>query len=955
MLKHSILTILLFTISLVGFGQTASIKGIVTDRTDNTPVAGATVSLLLQKDSSVVKNVVSSNSGSFEFLNLENDSFIVKVNSINFQENLSFVTIKNNSSRNLGNVSMDKKGKDLAAVTVVARATPVIQKGDTSQFSASQYKVNPDASTEDLIKKMPSITVAKDGTVTAQGEQVRKITIDGKDFFGDDASAALRNLPSEVVDKIQVFDRLSDQAQLTGVDDGNSTKAINIVTKSGLKNGQFGRAYVGYGTNERYAAGGNVSFFKGDRRLSLVGNFNNINQQNFGSQDLLGLTSSGGRASAGGGGGGGRPGQGGGGWGGGNDNFSVGQSNGISKTNAFGINFSNQYGKKLSLSSSYFYNQSANNNLSVLNTETFADNGKNLITNQNSNSSTDNYNHRFNMRLEYKIDSNNSIFFIPNVSIQGNTSNSLSSFKNFIGADDSTSNALIKSMADRSGYNIRNNILYRHAFAKKGRSLSLGFNVNFTKNSGESISDADYRFYKNGISTDSSRNQFADNLTNGENYTGTITYTEPVGKKSQLQFEYSPGIQKNKADNQTFLFDGNKYNQFDPRFSNKFDNTVTTNRGGLTYRFNKNKDEMLSLGMNVQAATIKSERVFPTVTSVKQSFSDFLPNAMWRKKLSAVSNIRIFYRSSVNFPSVNQLQDVVDVSNPLRVTVGNPNLKQSNTQFLGGRYSYTNSKTSKSFFANLFVQSASNYISNATYIARADSLIQNGDTLKRGSQLSIPMNLNGYRSLRSFFTYSMPIKAIKTTLNLNAGFSYSKLPGMVNNRLTNTDNLVYNTGIVLASNISEYVDFNINYNIALNEAKNSQSKSLNNRFINQSTGFALNLLSKKGWFFQNDISNQTYTGLSEGLNQSFWLWNAGIGKKFLKNKAGELKLTVFDLLKQNQSISRSITETGIEDRQSEVLQQYFLLTFTYNLKNFGVAKKTNNAAGDKDRMGGPGF
>ena len=956
MFKLSILTILLFTISSVGFGQTASIKGIVTDRTDNTPVAGATVSLLLQKDSSVVKNVVSSNSGSFEFLNLENDSFIVKVNSINFQENLSFVTIKNNSSRNLGNVSMDKKGKDLAAVTVVARATPVIQKGDTSQFSASQYKVNPDASTEDLIKKMPSITVAKDGTVTAQGEQVRKITIDGKDFFGDDASAALRNLPSEVVDKIQVFDRLSDQAQLTGVDDGNSTKAINIVTKSGLKNGQFGRAYVGYGTNERYAAGGNVSFFKGDRRLSLVGNFNNINQQNFGSQDLLGLTSSGGRASAGGGGGGGgRPGQGGGGWGGGNDNFSVGQSNGISKTNAFGINFSNQYGKKLSLSSSYFYNQSANNNLSVLNTETFADNGKNLITNQNSNSTTDNYNHRFNMRLEYKIDSNNSIFFIPNVSIQGNTSNSLSSFKSFIGADDSTSNAFIKSMADRSGYNIRNNILYRHAFAKKGRSLSLGFNVNFTKNSGKSISDADYRFYKNGISTDSSRNQFADNLTNGENYTGTITYTEPVGKKSQLQFEYSPGIQKNKADNQTFLFDGNKYNQFDPKFSNKFDNTITTNRGGVTYRFNKNKDEMLSLGLNVQAATIKSERVFPTVTSVKQSFSDFLPNAMWRKKLSAVSNIRIFYRSSVNFPSVNQLQDVVDVSNPLRVTVGNPNLKQSNTQFLGGRYSYTNSKTSKSFFANLFVQSASNYISNATYIARADSLIQNGDTLKRGSQLSIPMNLNGYRSLRSFFTYSMPIKAIKTTLNINAGFSYSKLPGMVNNRLTNTDNLVYNTGIVLASNISEYVDFNINYNIALNEAKNSQSKSLNNRFINQSTGFALNLLSKKGWFFQNDISNQTYTGLSEGLNQSFWLWNAGIGKKFLKNKAGELKLTVFDLLKQNQSISRSITESGIEDRQSEVLQQYFLLTFTYNLKNFGVAKKTNNAAGDKDRMGGPGF
>ena len=188
---------------------------------------------------------------------------------------------------------MSQQGKDLSGVTVVAKAPPVIQKGDTSQFSASQYKVNPDATTEDLIKKMPGITVDKDGTVTAQGEQVKKVTIDGKDFFGDDASAALKNLPSEVVDKIQVFDKLSDQAQLTGYDDGNSVKAINIVTKSGIKNGQFGRAYVGYGTNDRYNAGGNVSFFKGERRLSFVGNFNNINQQNFGSQDLLGLTSSG--------------------------------------------------------------------------------------------------------------------------------------------------------------------------------------------------------------------------------------------------------------------------------------------------------------------------------------------------------------------------------------------------------------------------------------------------------------------------------------------------------------------------------------------------------------------------------------------------------------------------------------------------------------------------------------
>ena len=203
-----------------------------------------------------------------------------------------------NGVTDLGTINLLKQGKELADVTVVSKAPPVIQKGDTAQFSASQFKVNPDATTEDLIKKMPGITVDRNGTVTAQGEQVRKVTIDGKDFFGDDASAALKNLPSEVVDKIQVFDRLSDQAQLTGFDDGNSQKSINVVTKSGIKNGQFGRLYAGYGTDERYAAGGNISFFKGDRRISLVGNFNNINQQNFGSQDLLGLTSSAGAAVA---------------------------------------------------------------------------------------------------------------------------------------------------------------------------------------------------------------------------------------------------------------------------------------------------------------------------------------------------------------------------------------------------------------------------------------------------------------------------------------------------------------------------------------------------------------------------------------------------------------------------------------------------------------------------------
>jgi hypothetical protein len=945
--KNFLLASLLFLFQAMAFSQNGTIKGLVTDNTEKNPLPGATVSLLAQADSTLFKSTTTNRTGSFEFNNVEAGSFIVTITTVGYQQYVNFLKFTD-TLKDLGNVQMQKQGTDLSGVTIVARAPAVVQRGDTSQFSASQYKVNPDASTEDLIKKMPGITVDKDGTVTAQGEQVRKVTVDGRDFFGDDASATLRNLPSEVVDKIQVFDRLSDQAQLTGFDDGNSQKSINIVTKSGIKNGQFGRIYAGYGTDERYTAGGNVSFFKGNRRLSFVGNFNNINQQNFAFQDLLGVTSSansGNRGGGRGGHGGGRPG------GGGNgDNFNVGQASGISRTNAFGINFGNQWGPKMNVAGSYFFNQSENNNASQINTETFS-NPKHQFANQVSQTVTNNTNHRLNFRLEYKMDSSNSLFIIPNISFQNNDSRSRSVIKSYYGINDSINTSLVNILADRNGYNIRNNIMFRHAFAKRGRSLSLGVNTTFTKNNAEITSEGAYRFFKNGIPEDSLQNQFYDNATNGNTIGGTIAYTEPVGKKAQLQFDYNPSVQNNKADQQTYSFDGLKYSMFDSALSNKFDNKIITNNAGINFRFAKNRDEQFSVGVNFQNTKLESDRIFPTNTSVNQSFTNALPNLMWRKKISQTGNFRIFYRASTNFPSINQLQDVVNITNPLRISSGNPDLKQSYTHLLAGRYTYTNTKTSRSFFANLFLQTASDYITNGIYIPQSgDSLIQKNIVLNRGSQLTRPVNLDGYKSLRTFFTYSMPIKLLKTNLNLNAGFSYSKLPGLINNVSTNTDNYVYNGGVVFASNISQYVDFNISYNVNFNEAKTTSSFSSNNKYINHSAGAQLNLLNKHGWFVQNDVSNQVYTGLTSGFNATYTLWNAAVGKKFLKNKAGELKLSVFDLLKQNQSIVRTVTNLYIEDAQSEVLKQYFMLTFTYNLKNFGTRARQMNRPNREGQM-----
>jgi hypothetical protein len=295
---------------------------------------------------------------------------------------------------------------------------------------------------------------------------------------------------------------------------------------------------------------------------------------------------------------------------------------------------------------------------------------------------------------------------------------------------------------------------------------------------------------------------------------------------------------------------------------------------------------------------------------------------------------------------------VVNLSNPLRVSSGNPGLQQAYSHYVSGRYTFINTQKGQSFFANLFLQTSQNYISNATYVAQTDSVIQNGIVLKSGSQLTKPINLDGYKSFRSFFTYSMPVKFIKSTINLNAGFTYSKLPGLINSVETNTDNFTYNAGIVIASNVSEYVDFNLSYSANFNNAKSSLQSQADNNYVNQIAGIQFNLLSKNGWFLQNDLNNQIYSGLSAGFNQSFWLWNVAIGKKFLKNRLAELKLSVFDLLKQNQSIVRTVSENYIEDTQSQVLQQYFMLTFTYNLKNFGKGKPVNTQP-QRRRM--PGF
>src|SRR5215217_7836740 len=506
--------------------QSGTIGGTVQDQQNKAPLSNATANLKSIADSSFSRSVVTDSLGRFRFSDLQRDSFLLTVSFVGYNP------VTRGMRLDSADVSIEinlvpNSSQELATVIIRSTTAPV-QKGDTLQISASQFKVNPDATSEDLVRKVPGITI-ENGQVKAQGENVQKVTIDGRELFGDDATAALRNLPAEIVDKIQIFDRLSDQAQLSGFDDGTTSKSINIVTKANMRNGQFGRIFAGYGTDERYAAGGNAIILKENRKISLVGNFNNTNQQNFSQQDLLGVTSSNnqrgggpGNFRGGGGprgGGGTRP-QSGGNPGGGNfggfsnnNNFLVGQQNGINKTNAFGINYSDLWGPKITMTGSYFFNNTSNNTNEIANTQYYSGGGI-LDTTASSNTNT---NHRFNMRFEYRIDSANQIIISPNLSFQDNNSerhtnqityDSLSSLQRRISQNNTNSS--------RSGNNLNNSIFYRHAFAKRGRTFSVNLNTSYNKRSGGSYVNTFFRSIDSfGGYEDTTSNRFTDQRNNG--------------------------------------------------------------------------------------------------------------------------------------------------------------------------------------------------------------------------------------------------------------------------------------------------------------------------------------------------------------------------------------------------------------------------------------------------------
>ena len=916
--RKFLLIILFAGISSFSYSQTYKITGTITDSTGATPLFGVGLVLKVAHDTSnkVVGGTSSDSLGNFTISNVPPGEYRLKAVYTGYRPTGKRVVVAD-SNVALGKIPLRSSGVVMSGVEIKQDAIHVSQNGDTTSYRGDSFKTHPDATAEDLVNKLPGVT-NDNGKVSVHGEEVKQVLVDGKPFLGDDPSAALKSLPADVVDQVQVYDKMSDQGQFSGFDDGNSKKTINIVTRKSSMNGKFGKFYAGYGTDDRYNAGASVNIFNGAQRLTLLGMSNNINQQNFTTSDLSGVL---GNTSGHGGGKGGY---------GRNNSFMIGPQNGITATNAGGINYTDMWGKKVQVSGSYFFNESENRDSTTLSRNYFTSADSTLYYNEQSFATTRNINHRFNLKLEYDIDSMNTLIITPKFTSQFTGYSKQLTGGNISLSDVQQSFTRTNNSSQNLSYNASTGITYRHKFSKPGRTFGVDLNAAYAPRKGTGQYYSSNQFTNDTTLID----QHSSLLSAAYSGSSSFSWSEKAGKKGQFLFTYTPSYVLNTADKKTndYSSAANDYSLIDTTLSNKYQNTYITHKAGINYRFVETKYSII-LGNDFQYAILTGNQSFPQDSKIQKTFVNALPNMTFNYKFDRGQNLKIVYRTSTVAPTVTQLQNVIDNTNPLQLKTGNPLLSQDYENTIISHYGKANYEKSTGFFAFVYITLTDKYIGNSTYLADRDTTV-NGVFLNRGTQLITPVNLKGYKSGRTFLTYTFVLTKLKCNLSLTSSFGYTTTPSVINNKLNAANNFNLGPGIKLSSNISEKFDFTISYGGNLNFITNTIQTQSNNNYFSHTASLIFNWIIYKGFVFNTTVDQTFYSGLGQGYNSHYLLWNGSFGYKFLKDQSLEAKISAFDIMKQNTNVARTVSDTYIEDSRNNTLQQYFMLTVTYNLKKF---------------------
>lgn len=943
MKRFLLFTLLLWSVSSFAQKGIGSVRGTLLDGTATTkvPLDDATISIMAAKDSSLVSFTLTSNSGFFEIENLEAGAYYLLVSYQGFETvKQSFVVAAEKPVADLGEIKLGKAFKTLGEV-VVTDIAPIRVKGDTVEFNAGSFKTKPNAVVEDLLKKLPGVQVEKDGTIKAQGENVQKVYVDGKEFFGSDPKLATKNLSADMVESVQVYDDMSEQAKFSKIDDGSKSKAINIKLKKDKKNGVFGRATAGYGTQDHYDASLSVNRFKGDRQVSVIGAANNVNKQGFSFSDVVSSMGGMGAMMSGGGGGGGammmsgRPGA-------GSPMGGGSNSSGIARSLSGGLNYRDVWSPKIDASGSLFYSNTKTEQVQSRFRQTFESNDTILRGDTKSYGLNENQNVRFNFRVEYRIDSMNSLLYTPSFTLQHSESNSLDSTLQTrvapSGTSKNISNSFNRSNNIRDGYNINQNLLWRHRFSRAGRTLTLGLTNALNKSEGEGKTYSPFTSYNRftGLPFTSIQDQETEQETQGNNNTLSTSYTEPIGRNKIVEVNYAYTNNHSTSDRKANSFNpgSGKYDKVSMSQTNSFDNRYTSSRVGANFRVQQRKYNY-QVGMGAQFGELENHSIRASNgfkdSVTKQSYTNLFPTANFNYNFARSKTLRFNYRGRTNQPSVSQLQPITDSSNLLYITKGNPSLDQEFVNNFSLGFNTFNMISFKYYSANINVSQTANKIVNHTTIS------------PNGSQLTQPINMDGAYNVSAFFAIGMPLKKIKgLNINLNSvimnNHDVSRQTILANSNTaednyTNTILLTQTAG--LNYNWKEKLDLGVSGSVTYNNYKNKLQKANNQEYVSQTYSADISYTFKKSLILATDFDYFITSGLAAGYNQNVPMWNASIAKQFLKGKQAELRFSVNDILNQNQSFTRNTGNNYIEDVQSNVLRRFFMLSFSYKLNRMG--------------------
>ncbi len=908
-------TLLIFTNYQSSAQSRVSITGRIVNKADATESLIGAIIKLNPADTLGLKKpgrvVASDFDGGFSFVSTVKDNKI-EISYLGFKK-MTIDVPTGKSKVDLGNIRMSEAAVTYNEARVTARSQIGTLKGDTTQFNAAAFKTNPDASSEDLLKKMPGVSVGTDGKLEAQGESIGKVYVNGKEYFGDDPALALKNMPSDAVESIQIYDDKTDDAKFSGYDDGTRVKTVNIVTKKNVINSIFGKMYAGYGTDNSYTAGVGANIMRENHRLTIVGQSNNINNQGFTMSDISSSSSMRSRGGAGNIG-----------------TFTTPSTGGIMNTNNIGITYSGEVEKKLKMSGNYFYNNVQADNDKVL-TQDYLNIDR--YYDQISSSDGTQGDHRFNGRIEWTPTEKDRIVFSPYVNVMTNYGSSVNKAETFDSFGGTITNMANNNYSTTlNSYTLSSHLWYTRKLNKPGRTITVGGYVSGNDNSGDRTQ---YSLYGSAPLTGSlaldtnTINQIGTLNDSGIRIMGAINYNEPISKRSSLNVGYRINYDNSSSNRLGLNYDQalQDFALLDTATTSKYQRNYTTHTGTLGYSYNIAKKLRLSANVRFQHAQQNSLQNFPVIDNPDDSFefNAILPRIYLKYTPSKMHSLNLQYYTTSNFPSVNQLQEVWDVSNVLQVSTGNPLLNQSYNHKLRLQYNYNNPEKNINFYLGVNATTASNYIANHRYFLEAPLDI-NGTIIPVGAQVTKPVNLDGYYNAGMFTHFSTGINPIKSNLSVMAYYRYTHTPSIENNiEYTSMSNTVGGR-VQLTSNISEKVDFTVGYSPSVSLSHSSTGTFDRYERHNLSANFTIYLW--KGFYVEANGTWHNTFGTQESYTQHYGSLNASIAQKFYKNQF-EIKLSAYDILDANQSMWQSTTDTYTQTVNSNVLQQYFMASLMW--------------------------